>query len=79
MRRNCGGPPFSSLLIGLGFDSFSASAAMVSEMKFFARRFSQDDVEKITLDAESKQRPSEVKELIKNFYEDRISEVSVPR
>ena len=66
-------------MIGLGFDSFSASAAMVSEMKFFARRFSQDDVEKITLDAESKQRPSEVKELIKNFYEDRISEASVPR
>ena len=74
-----GDPHFLPLLIGLGFDSFSASAAMVSEMKFFARRFSQDDVEKITLDAESKQRPSEVKELIKNFYEDRISEVSVPR
>ena len=74
-----GDPHFLPLLIGLGFDSFSASAAMVSEMKFFARRFSQDDVEKITLDAESKQRPSEVKELIKNFYEDRISEASVPR
>jgi len=61
-------------LIGLGFDSFSASASMVSELKFFARRFSLEDVEKITLDAETKYRPSEVKELIKDFYEARISE-----
>lgn len=71
-----GDPHFLPLLIGLGFDSFSASASMVSEMKFFARRFSSDDVEKITMDAEKKYRPSEVKELIKNFYEARVSEVS---
>ena len=71
-----GDPHFLPLLIGLGFDSFSASASMVSEMKFFARRFSSEDVEKITMDAEKKYRPSEVKELIKNFYEARVSEVS---
>jgi phosphotransferase system enzyme I (PtsI) len=69
-----GDPHFLPLLIGLGFDSFSASASMVSELKFFARRFSLEDVEKITLDAETKYRPSEVKELIKDFYEARISE-----
>jgi len=69
-----GDPHFLPLLIGLGFDSFSASASMVSELKFFARRFSLEDVEKITLDAETKNRPSEVKELIKDFYEARISE-----
>ena len=71
-----GDPHFLPLLIGLGFDSFSASASMVSEMKFFARRFSSEDVEKITMEAEKKYRPSEVKELIKNFYEARVSEVS---
>ncbi len=67
-------PHFLPLLIGLGLDSFSATASMVSELKFFARRFTQDDVEKITLDAEKKKRPSEVKELIKNFFEARFSE-----
>jgi phosphotransferase system enzyme I (PtsI) len=72
-----GDPHFLPLLIGLGFDSFSASPSMVLEMKFFARRFNQEDVEKITREAESKFRPSEIKELIKNFYEDRVSEASV--
>jgi phosphotransferase system enzyme I (PtsI) len=72
-----GDPHFLPLLIGLGFDSFSASPSMVLEMKFFARRFNQLDVEKITREAESKFRPSEIKELIKNFYEDRVSEASV--
>jgi phosphotransferase system enzyme I (PtsI) len=69
-----GDPHFLPLLIGLGFDSFSASATMVPELKFFARRFNINDVEQITSESESKQRPSEVKELIKNFYEARISE-----
>jgi len=46
-------------------------------MKFFARRFNQADVEEITKDAEAKVRPSEVKELIKNFYEARVSEASI--
>ena len=72
-----GDPHFLPLLIGLGFDSFSASVSLVPEMKFFARRFNQKDVEEITKEAESKLRPSEIKELIKNFYEDRIAEVSV--
>jgi phosphotransferase system enzyme I (PtsI) len=69
-----GDPHFLPLLIGLGYDSFSASASMVPELKFFARRFSMEEVERITLDAESKYRPSEVKELIKDFYESKISE-----
>lgn len=72
-----GDPHFLPLLIGLGFDSFSASASMIAEMKFFARRFNQADVEEITKDAEAKVRPSEVKELIKNFYEARVSEASI--
>jgi phosphotransferase system enzyme I (PtsI) len=72
-----GDPHFLPLLIGLGYDSFSASASMILEMKFFARRFNQLDVDNITKDAESKVRPSEVKELIKNFYEDRVSEASL--
>ena len=72
-----GDPDFLPLLIGLGFDSFSASASMIAEMKFFARRFNQADVEEITKDAEAKVRPSEVKELIKNFYEARVSEASI--
>jgi phosphotransferase system enzyme I (PtsI) len=72
-----GDPHFLPLLIGLGYDSFSASASMIPEMKFFARRFNQLDVDNITKEAESKIRPSEVKELIKNFYEERVSEASL--
>ena len=49
---------------------------MIAEMKFFARRFNQKDVDEIIREAESKKRPSEIKELIKNFYEDRIAEAT---
>ena len=72
-----GDPHFLPLLMGLGFDSFSASASMVPELKFFARRFSQEDILKITKDSEKKKRPSEVKQLIKDFHEARVSEASV--
>ena len=72
-----GDPHFLPLLMGLGFDSFSASASMVPELKFFARRFSQEDIQKITTDSEKKKRPSEVKQLIKDFHEARVSEASV--
>ena len=63
--------------MGLGFDSFSASASMVPELKFFARRFNREDIQKITTDSEKKKRPSEVKQLIKDFHEARVSEASV--
>jgi phosphotransferase system enzyme I (PtsI) len=71
-----GDPHFLPLLIGLGFDSFSASSSLIGELKFFARRFTHADVSRITEDAESRIRPSEVKELIKDFYEDRIREAT---
>jgi phosphotransferase system enzyme I (PtsI) len=71
-----GDPHFLPLLMGLGYDSFSASSSMIAEMKFFARRFSQKDIDEITKEAESKYRPSEVKELIKDFYEARVTEAS---
>ena len=71
-----GDPHFLPLLMGLGYDSLSASSSMIAEMKFFARRFNQKDVDEIIKEAESKKRPSEIKELIKNFYEDRIAEAT---
>jgi len=71
-----GDPHFLPLLIGLGYMAFSASSSMHSEMKFFARRFNSEDVDQITRDALQKIRPSEVKELIKDFYEKRISDAS---
>lgn len=73
-----GDPHFLPLLMGLGYDSFSASSSMIAEMKFFARRFSQVDIDQITRAAETKYRPSEVKELIKDFYEARVAEASKP-
>ena len=71
-----GDPHFLPLLMGLGYDSLSASSSMIAEMKFFARRFNQKDVDEIIREAESKKRPSEIKELIKNFYEDRIAQAT---
>ena len=50
---------------------------MVPELKDFARRFSPEDIQKITPDSEKKKRPSEVKQLIKDFHEARVSEASV--
>ena len=73
-----GDPHFLPLLIGLGYDSLSASSSMIAKMKFFARRFNQKDVDEIIKEVESKKRPSEIKELIKDFYEDRIAEADAP-
>ncbi len=71
-----GDPHFLPLLMGLGLSSFSASPAVLANLKFFARRFSSSDAEKLWGDASGMVRPSEVKELIKDFFEARVSEAA---
>jgi len=68
-----GDPHFLPLLLGLGLSSFSASVPLLPDLKFFARRFSMDEAIRLTRKAERLSRPSEVKELLKNFYEEKMS------
>jgi phosphotransferase system enzyme I (PtsI) len=70
-----GDPHFLPLLLGLGLNSFSASVSLLPELKFFARRFTMEEAQRLTRKAERLSRPSEVKELLKNFYEEKMAEV----
>ena len=70
-----GDPHFLPLLLGLGLNSFSASVPLLPELKFFARRFTMEEAQRLTRRAERLSRPSEVKELLKNFYEEKMAEV----
>lgn len=70
-----GDPHFLPLLLGLGLNSFSASVPLLPELKFFARRFTMEETQRLTRKAERLSRPSEVKELLKNFYEEKMAEV----
>ena len=66
---------FLPLLLGLGLNSFSASVPLLPDLKFFARRFTMEEAQRLTRKAERLSRPSEVKELLKNFYEEKMAEV----
>ena len=70
-----GDPHFLPLLLGLGLNSFSASVPLLPELKFFVRRFTMEEAQRLTRKAERLSRPSEVKELLKNFYEEKMAEV----
>ena len=70
-----GDPHFLPLLLGLGLNSFSASVPLLPELKFFARSFTMEEAQRLTRKAERLSRPSEVKELLKNFYEEKMAEV----
>jgi len=70
-----GDPHFLPLLLGLGLNSFSASVPLLPELKFFARRFTMEEAQRLTRKAERLSRPSEVKELLKNFFEEKMAEV----
>ena len=70
-----GDPHFLPLLLGLGLNSFSASVPLLPDLKFFARRFTMEEAQRLTRKAERLSRPSEVKELLKNFYEEKMAEV----
>ena len=70
-----GDPHFLPLLIGLGLDSFSATGTLLPELKFFGRRFTMDEAMELKDRVIKMRRPSEVKACLKNFYDDRVSEL----
>ncbi len=70
-----GDPHFLPLLIGLGLDCLSASGNLLPELKFFGRRFSYNEAFKLQDRINQMRRPSEIKECLKVFYEERVSAI----
>lgn len=70
-----GDPHFLPLLIGLGLNSFSATGTLLPELKFLGRRFTMDEAMELKDRVIKMRRPSEVKACLKNFYDDRVSEL----
>ncbi len=70
-----GDPHFLPLLIGLGLDTFSATGTLLPELKFFGRRFTSEDARTLKDRILKMRKPSEIKVYLKNFYDDRVSEL----
>ncbi len=70
-----GDPHFLPLLLALGVNSLSAASPMLPELKFFARRFTMAEARKLTDHILEMKRPSEINQSLKNFYEERVSDL----
>ncbi|MDG1325603.1 MAG: phosphoenolpyruvate--protein phosphotransferase [Opitutales bacterium] len=70
-----GDPHFLPLLIGLGLDTLSAAGILLPELKFYARRFTLKEAQGLTERIKLMKRPSEIKVCLKDFYDDRISDL----
>ena len=70
-----GDPHFLPLLIGLGLDTFSATGTLLPELKFFGRRFTQKEAQNLKDKICQMRRPYEIKECLRTFYEERVSDL----
>ena len=70
-----GDPHFLPLLIGLGLNILSATGTLLPELKFFGRRFSFQEAQNLMKRIEPMKRPSEIKECLKSFYDERVSDL----
>ncbi len=70
-----GDPHFLPLLLALGVRCLSTVSPMIPELKFFARRFSMADAGGLWEGIEQMKRPSEINQSLKNFYDERVSEL----
>ena len=70
-----GDPHFLPLLLALGVNSLSAASPMLPELKFFARRFTMAEARKLTDHILEMKRPSEINQSLKDFYEERVSDL----
>ena len=71
-----GDPHFLPLLLGLGVDCLSASSPLLAELKFFARRFTMLEAVSLTEKVLSFTRPSEIKQAMNEFYEEKVAELT---
>lgn len=70
-----GDPHFLPLLIGLGLDTLSATGILLPELKFYGRRFTLQEAQGLTERIKLMRRPSEIKVCLKDFYDERISDL----
>ena len=70
-----GDPHFLPLLIGLGLDTVSATGILLPELKFYGRRFTLQEAQNLAERIKPMKRPSEIKVCLKDFYDDRISDL----
>jgi phosphotransferase system enzyme I (PtsI) len=70
-----GDPHFLPLLLGLGVDCLSAASPLLAELKFFGRQFSYDDALVLLEKVRICRRPSEINRLLKDFYDEKISDL----
>ena len=70
-----GDPHFLPLLLSLGVDSLSAAAPLLAELNFFGRQFSYDDALRLLEKVRTCRRPSEINRILKDFYDEKISDL----
>ena len=70
-----GDPHFLPLLLALGVNSLSAASPMLPELKFFARRFTFPEAQELLDRIKTMTRPSEINQCLKDFYEERVSDL----
>ena len=70
-----GDPHFTALLMGLGIDEMSVAPPLIPELKFFARRFTILEEEKLREDVDLMARPSQILVRIKAFHDEKMAGV----
>ena len=70
-----GDPHFLPILLGLGFDYLSCAPPLLQELKFFGRRFTQEECKELVNEILGMGRPVRIKERLKEFYDLRVADL----
>ena len=70
-----GDPHFLPILIGLGLDHLSCAPPLLQELKFFGRRFTQEECKELVKEILGMGRPVRIKERLKEFYDLRVADL----
>ena len=65
------------LLMGLGVRELSMASALISEVKFFSRRFSLGEARELKDEVLKMSRPSQILKRIKSFHDDKMADLSL--
>ena len=65
------------LLMGLGGRELSMASALISEVKFFSRRFSLGEARELKDEVLKMSRPSQILKRIKSFHDDKMADLSL--
>jgi len=70
-----GDPHFLPILLGLGFDHLSCAPPLLQELKFFGRRFTQEECKELVNEILGMGRPVRIKGRLKEFYDLRVADL----